>query len=323
MVSGSLLFILAEGLLFVLLNKYSGLGKVLSCVSSPLDSFQHVWFGGATKQEKMLGVVVPMHIKQDAKVQHTLSLWETACTRPCAGSRTCMVDLIIYVNCCKDTCGTISTLEYVNSEAFVQQSCFGRKEVLYACLNESDEGFPKGINNMFYEALYAGEDNGDAGSELWKTYDDIFWMEHDVIPIRSYWVDALQREADDSYMIKGSVYVGDAKHEEILENINVLWLVHINGNALYHLKSSCLQEILRRARRDKLNAFDVEIQNQLFSWVTEPNLDSYTLFQHCLHEYKYSDMIFNCVGGSCVHPYSAQTYFVHGNKFSTAGNYTR
>ena len=85
--SGSLLFILAEGLLFVLLNKYSRLGKVPSCVSSPLNSFQHVSFGGATKQEKMRRVVIPMHIKQDSKVQHTLSLWETACTRPCAGSK--------------------------------------------------------------------------------------------------------------------------------------------------------------------------------------------------------------------------------------------
>lgn len=275
------------------------------------------------EKKKRLGVVVPFPIKHDGNVRHALSLWENACETPCVGS-TCMVDLIMYVNCCKDTCSRVSTLEYVKSDAFAQKSCFGRKEVVYACLRESQEGFPKGINNMFYKALYLDEDNGDEGPgfSFAKTYDDIFWMEHDVIPIRRYWVDALQREADDSYMVKGSVYVGDGKHQEVRENSTMLWLVHINGNALYHLKSSCLQEILRRAQHDRQNAFDIEIQNQLFSWATKPNLDSYKLFQHCVHGYKYSDMIFNCVGGSCVHPFSAQTYFVHGNEFSTAGNYT-
>lgn len=156
-----------------------------------------------------------------------------------------------------------------------------------------------------------------------RGYDDIFWMEHDVTPVQKHWIHELERRVQEDYMMQGSVYVGDAKHAEVAGKAGMLWLVHINGNALYNVRSPCLKEIVKRARHDVLNAFDIEIQKQLFAWATTTHLESYRLFQQCIHLYKYTEMILNCVGGRCVRPFSTKTYFAHGNAFSTAGNYTK
>ena len=273
------------------------------------------------KERRRLGVIIPFPVKHDDKVRNAISKWETACEKPCRGS-SCLADLILYVSCCEDTCGPISTLDYVNSDEFAQRSCFGRTQMMYACLSAKEEGFPHGVNNMFYKALY--RDDANPTQDLSKDYDNIFWMEHDVTPLRSYWLDALQRHANmhEPYMVKGSVYVGDAKDKEVSVKSGMLWLNHINGNALYNLKSECLQKVIERAQNDREKAFDVEIQQYLYAWASRPALGTYKLFQHCIHEYKYSQFIFNCVGGSCVHPFTEQTYLVHGNEFSTAGNYT-
>lgn len=281
-------------------------------VSSPSE-----WSTGTIQQHK-LAVVVPFPAKQDEIVKNAIENWQPGCKTPCATSQ-CSVDLVLYVSCCPTTCGTLSSLDYVTSDAFQKQrTCFNKVDIVHACLQEDEEGFPKGVNNMFYKALYP-PDSGFA-----VKYDDIFWMEHDVTPVQKYWIDALQREVQEPYMIKGSVYVGDAKHEEVtLEASKMLWLVHINGNALYNMKSSCLQDIIKRAQHDRLNAFDIELQRQLYGWAVESNLESYKLFQHCIHLYQYTEMIFNCVDGSCVHPLSERTFFVHGNAHSTAGNYTK
>lgn len=86
-----MLFLIAELILLVILQKCALVIKSPPCASSP--SSLRVVSGGTVEKEKRLGVVVPFPIKHDATVQHALSLWETACEKPCVGS-TCMLSLI-------------------------------------------------------------------------------------------------------------------------------------------------------------------------------------------------------------------------------------
>lgn len=120
--------------------------------------------------------------------------------------------------------------------------CFARVRVVGANLTDEENDYPAGINLMFYR-LITGV--GFAPTDLLHVHA-VFWMEPDVFPIKSCWLDALVSEAllvEDDYWVKGSMYLGDMFDGSV--GTDWTWVGHINGNAMYRLHQPLFIEFLR------------------------------------------------------------------------------
>ena len=144
-------------------------------------------------------------------------------------------------------------------------------------------GYPYGINDIFYKLF---DQNFSAFSE--GNYSHFFWMEHDVVPLRSYWLDLVKNDLHHEFMVQGGVHyrAGNPVNENSPTE-DLLWLGHINGNAIYNTGSGCLLEIISRSK-NSIAAFDVAIHQQLYAFVYTTLEADFRLFQRCIHLYHYS-----------------------------------
>jgi hypothetical protein len=190
--------------------------------------------------------------------------------------------------------------------------CFHNTRILDANIPESEDTYPKGINLMFFKLLMPS-----LKPDI-REYSHIFWMEHDVVPIRENWLSLLRREASDDFMIKGSICKSDVLDKWIQRDTDRAWYSHINGNALYNLQDDCLHALVNRTVREYLNSripFDVALAKALYHWV-DGDIHAWRFYQNCMTKYVFSDFIQNFVG-SGVTSIPPDTVFIHGTVDST------
>ena len=120
-------------------------------------------------------------------------------------------------------------------------SCFSRIFLASTFLTPEEDEYPAGPTNMFFKPFL----DADLHSQF-RGSTHMFWMEHDVYPLRSGWLDALLTEAGrGDFWISGSVYLGDGLDNVAASPSNWNWVGHINGNALYNLKDEDFVEFMR------------------------------------------------------------------------------
>lgn len=170
--------------------------------------------------KRLTHVVMPFTYSQLPKLLQNLNTWTV--NKPCQNYLN--VGLIFFLNE-KYKIETENHLknEFSKLDVF---SCFDYIAVDF--FNEIDTGYLDGSKQMFEKMLKKKLNFGKISPYY------IFYMEPDCIPIRKYWLNALNYNVippNQDFWMKGSIFRGNFS---VLQNVFVNHY-HINGNAIYNL----------------------------------------------------------------------------------------
>ena len=267
----------------------------------------------AAQRSTSLRVILPFATAQAETLQKALLAWNRA-GAPCAQPVTNPVGLTFWSSRPVNSTTRALLLSALNRSG--AYPCF-LEGVSFASakLSSSEDRYPAGASNQFYSLFLHNPEN------VLNKSDYLFWMEHDVVPVRKFWVDLLYQQTvrPESFFIKGSIYRGTELDEATKEPAKLKWLPHINGNALYSTKNEFVRLVADAKRRYPPSPsvwfpFDVAL------WVTMHDfINEWTRFQQIAHKIVYSNFIQNWGNDidlgyrNLNHPDNAQTIFLHGS----------
>lgn len=195
--------------------------------------------------------------------------------------------------------------------------CFARVDVTFANLTAEEDGYPAGINFMFFRMV-----TGATHANQLKHFNALYWMEPDVQPIKPYWLDVLVSESqtDDDFWIKGSVYLGGVFDRAVGQDWT--WIGHINGNAMYRLHQPMFSRFLQIVMDLEppghfWKPFDVSIWKVLHDF---PYF--WHAYQRIAKHFVYADFVehwgFTITDdGMILSHQNPRTFLVHGKNMST------
>lgn len=196
------------------------------------------------------------------------------------------VTLTFFVSSPQDTEVEARLMEAFDRLPSKVRHCFSRARVHFAGLMGDDDGYWKGTTLMFERLLL------NKVGLRWPHY--VFYMEPDMLPIRPYWLAALDasvREPVPSFWMRGSIFKG----QPFLSSSAIVPLsLHINGNAIYNLADSrfrdfYLGKVYNISRNDyKSNhAYDLD----MYFYLCYPG--NYAKAQTIAHKFQYTELIQN------------------------------
>lgn len=274
-----------------------------------------LWLSGlsqrATSSESTeLAIVIPFQANSILRIRKSVLSWKKACNAVDMTSNS--TDLIFFSSHLIASSRKSLSLLAQTIQSSESRACFHNTRFLDANIPEIEDTYPKGINLMFFKLLIPS-----LRPDI-SEYGHIFWMEHDVVPIRENWLSLLRREASNDFMIKGSICKSDVLDKWIQRDTGRAWYSHINGNALYNLQDDCLHALVNITVQEYLDPqipFDVALAKALYHWV-EGDIRAWRFYQNCMTKYAFSDFIQNFVG-SGVTSTPPETIFIHGTVDST------
>nr|XP_047143351.1 uncharacterized protein LOC124817396 [Hydra vulgaris] len=261
------------------------------------------------QQVSELKIVIPFHIKQLDKVLDNINKWKIF--QPCdmINFNNKSVELIFYVGYTDVEQSFLRNLSSIMSKNI---DCFVNKhEVFFKYNNKDEDQHVKGARLMFESML-------NRSNEHFNRTSFVFYMEPDVRPIKSNWLNALMKEiGNGNFWIKGSCFRGDInkfkKNDPYIPNY-----MHINGNALYNLGSddfkhfyfSILRPYVIKKNGDSKNAYDTDFFEFFF------DKDNYEITRNVVHQFHMSDFVQNYwqteFEVKFLEKKFPNTYFVHG-----------
>ncbi len=266
---------------------------------------------------RRFALVLPFIEKDVLILRDSIRSW----TRPCA-RRNDLLDVIFYFN--RDISSSARKQQIYNELGAAIEvsigSCIRKHIFLSANLTAQEDGYPHGASLQWYKLMLMDTATfpGD--------YEYIFWMEHDVKPLRPHWLDALTHVIDSSedFYMKGSIFRGHSALKKHLQQGNLLnpWIPHINGNAFYRVGDSYWRSIINRTLQwsppseNNWSPWDVSL------WVFMHDYRHFSEFQHYAHKIQYTDVLQNLGDDASpaeedrIRRECAATYFIHGNSMS-------
>ena len=198
-------------------------------------------------------------------------------------------------------------------------ACFSKISLMSASLLPEENDYPAGPNNMFFKTFLDPHLQQLLGSAT-----HMFWMEHDVTPLRTGWVDALLRQTSKRpFWIAGSPYRGDGLDSTSSDRKHWSWVGHINGNALYDLKDPAFHDYLRLViQYEPPNQFWKPFDRSIWS-VLHAFPHTWPLHQKYRSKFVYADFIYhwgfqvteNDLARSLLRP---SVYLIHGASTSAS-----
>jgi hypothetical protein len=163
--------------------------------------------------------------------------------------------------------------------------------------------YDHGPNNMFIAVVY----KDPWFDSLRRRHDYFFWMEPDLLVVRSDWISKLLDECSDIFWGKGGTYQGDHADQD---GKNPFWMrININGNGLWSTRRefALFQQRIYQARIWQ-GGFDTSIF--IYFWHRSNEIRAHW------HKFHFSRMVLN-FGGVQFSPseildFFPETFFVHG-----------
>ena len=207
----------------------------------------------------------------------------------------------------------VKDLKYrLNSEKSPWGKCFQKVEIFDADIprsqdiyNESaygiDLNWVLGPNLQFNRLL------NDVNTGRFGDFDLLYLMEPDSVPLKPYWLDAIIDEIRDEapFAILGSEYLGD-KWSDFSDVMPFSLLHHINGNAIYNISHSKMQNLLSQLSAElgtpkRATAYDLRISEIMLNQAPLSDLrSSYYKSSKVLGNYASTDMEHNNYGKEYV-----------------------
>lgn len=254
--------------------------------------------------QRITDLVIPFHAAHVGRVNNNLQTWkqfppchipEPNTIRPYAGmSRTeeefytthgnlgRNVSLTFALSGVEDDGIRESLLAMVADLPRTVQYCFRSVKVYFAGLKGKEDGYYLGSRLLFENFL-----NNTLGLD---TPYYAFYMEPDVMPVRKYWLsalDAMTRPPTAPFWVRGSLYRGG--NSKVMRS-RLYMSLHINGNAIYNLADRAFRDFYFK---DVLSvfasggAYDLEIAKALI----DP--DKFNNTRMIAHKFQYTDVIHN------------------------------
>lgn len=238
-------------------------------------------------------VIVTPHIMEN--VPRLMESWRSWAKigRACTPRYTGKVDMVFYINGKPDDYDPAELLENrLKAESALLApilDCFGSVKTVFAELTDEEDGYPEGINHMFFKLFLDPRLTG-----IFKSYTHMFWAEWDVSPLRPHWLDKLREEAEpDDFWMKGSPYKGESLDAQALIPGNWDWIGHINGNALYKLHDPDFMTLMRlTTEREPPSHFWKPFDVSMWRVVHEMPY-SWHIFQAYRDKFRFTEFIIN------------------------------
>ena len=198
---------------------------LIDCVDEGTGDTASMWAGAP------LAVVRPFTLPQLSAVERSLELWSRPWACPCTNATTSRpVDLIYYFN--GDDASGAELLARLSRRGI--PACFRHVQLVAANVPPHEDRHPDGTCFQFY-AMFCDP-------LFVERYAYAFVMEPDVTPLRPGWLDAVLEHArsSDAWM-QGS---SSRCHGQYAFND-----LHLNGNAIYALRSRSFRRFLERVQR--------------------------------------------------------------------------
>lgn len=244
-------------------------------------------FCTATTSDYLSHVIMPFPIKQIEDVKANINSWSRF--QPCSqdftllSSNTTQVNFIFFVSSSENEKIRKELINYFNS--YPSSKCFKSVSVEFANLGK-DDSYLKGSRLMFEQMISKKLNYGN------NDVSHVFYMEPDCSPIRSNWLHAINQQIiplNTPFWMKGSIFRGKM---HILKTMEIYNHIHINGNAIYNVRSDDFRkfyfEIVRPFINDKFKegAYDTDIYKVLL-WQQAKYTASF------FHLFQFSDFIQN------------------------------
>ncbi|XP_065660895.1 uncharacterized protein LOC136084594 [Hydra vulgaris] len=273
--------------------------------TDPFQYSQH----STTQQVRKLKVVIPFHIKQIKKVFDNISKWKIF--RPCdqTNSSNNKVELIFYIG-------------YFNADHQITKKkslilnksleCFANKYVVFYKYDNIDNYLHEKSSRLMFESML------NKSNKHFKHLDFVFYMEPDVRPIKSNWLNALIIEiGNGNFWVKGSCLRGDLKHFMKNDSYAPNYF-QVNNNALYNIGSNNFRHFYFKIWRpyvvkkysDSKNAYETNFFEFFF------DRNNFQTTRDIIHQFRLSDFIQNYWKTKFdideIKKKHANTYFVYG-----------
>jgi hypothetical protein len=252
-----------------------------------------------------LKIVIPFHINQLEILLENIKKWNIF--KPCNLTIDNSIEITFYVGYLESDLNQLNKLP-------TKMACFSKiSQVLhkYKSLNEDKHVIG---SRLMFESMLLKATNYFMNSSF------IFYMEPDVIPIKSNWLNAILNEiGNGNFWCKGSIFRGDLnkfqKNDPYIPNY-----LHINGNAIYNTGNiefisfyfNILRPYIVKKNGDSINAYDTDI----FEYLMDKN--NYETTRNILHQFHFTDLVQNYWHTEFkVNEISLKnkfTYFIHGGK---------
>ncbi|CAF0740818.1 unnamed protein product [Brachionus calyciflorus] len=232
-------------------------------------------------------VIIPFHIKQLKSLTENIKKWSVY--RPCFEDdyfNRKMPKLIFYVGYTNDE--TIKNLYYKLGDLLPYFRCFSNRysiDIVKFKFSKKRDKHIVGARLMFEHVLAKKH-------YLFKHASYVFYMEPDCRPIRSGWIDALQKEIGfNGFWIKGAMFRGkfEMKINKYLPN-----KYHINGNAIYNIGDRKFEDFYFKKLRpyiqrhnDSITAYDTDFFEYLF------DLKNYDTVRMIVQNFAFTETIQN------------------------------
>lgn len=253
-------------------------------------------------------VIIPFHIKQYDILVRNIKKWSKymPCNKRDFFNKN-SPKLIFFVGYTEES--SVKYLHYKLSDLMPYFRCFSNRytiDLVKFKLAKKNDSHVLGARLMFEYML-------SKKNSLFKECTYVFYMEPDCIPIRSEWIDALQKEIG-SFWIKGAIFRGkfENKINKYLPN-----KYHINGNALYNIGDKRFVEFYFKILRpyierhgDSITAYDTDFSEFLL------DIKNYDYVKMIIHNFVFTETIQNLwhlnYSVKEVRQKYPQTFIVHG-----------
>lgn len=183
----------------------------------------------ACAENELSAIIMPFHRRQIKKLMFNFETWNVFV--PSKNPKLIRPELILFASGKDEDNFRILIPEFFDKNPNLKQY-FSTISVQFGNLTVMKDGYWRGTKLMFEAVLYK---NLQFAS---PKVSHIFYMEPDCVPIRNYWLDALQeetrKEAEGLIWMKGSKYVGNP---HLLEVGSEALRQHLNGNSIYNIGS--------------------------------------------------------------------------------------
>lgn len=223
-------------------------------------------------------VVMPFHQRQIESVLKNIRAWSRY--PPCKDDFN--VGLVFFVSGNFDESLRSELLKSVDS------ACFNFISVEFAGLEGHDDDYLRGSRLMFEQMIAKNLNFGT------KKPSHVFYMEPDCLPIRPFWLNAINEHIvppNAPFWMKGSIFRG---HVQTVTSKFIYNHVHINGNAIYNLEDSefsdfyfkMVSPFVTAKYSQRSRAYDTDIFKLLF-WDNSRHTTEF------FHKFQFSDFIQN------------------------------
>lgn len=235
---------------------------------------------------KLSHVIIPFHMKQLERVLETVRKWSKY--KPCLKkTKSQMPEILFYLGYSDDTVD-LNRVRDVLGELKPHLECFSngdRIDLVDLKLSDTTDNRIYGSNAMFENLLARNH-------TMFSSATYVFYVEADARPIRSDWLEALDREIGwNRFWIRGCSYTGD-NPIDIHHTRDLMYAFHWNGNALYNLADDAFREFYFKT----LKPYAKPSSHQPYDWhfikyiLDENNWRTST---RILHRFQYTDVIVN------------------------------